>query len=198
MVIASVVIVIMISIAFTSKTFQNDTFYTIKIGELILKNGIDMLDHFSIHSHLAYTYPHWLYDVFIYTIYNLFGYTGIYISTIILFIVLLLIIFKTDITVCKKNYPVAFLSVIISALAISGFATARAQLVSFIIFAIEIYFIESFLINGKKRYLIGLFILSLLLCNIHVAVWPFYFIIYLPYLAEYLISIIISKIKFKK
>ena len=51
------------------KVLQNDTFYTIKIGELILNNGIDMMDHFSIHSNLAYTYPHWLYDVFIYLIY---------------------------------------------------------------------------------------------------------------------------------
>ena len=49
---------------------QNDTFYTIKIGELILNNGIDMLDHFSFHAGLAYTYPHWLYDVFIYFIYS--------------------------------------------------------------------------------------------------------------------------------
>ena len=36
------------------KTFQNDTFYTIKIGELIFNNGIDMMDHFSFHTNLAY------------------------------------------------------------------------------------------------------------------------------------------------
>ena len=53
------------------KTLQNDTFYTIKIGELILNNGIDMMDHFSFHENLAYTYPHWLYDVCIYLIYSL-------------------------------------------------------------------------------------------------------------------------------
>ena len=55
-----------------------------------------------------------------------------------------------------------------------------------------------FLKNKKKGYLLGLVILSILICNIHLAVWPFYFIVYLPYLAEYVISFIVSKIKIKK
>ena len=186
------------AIGSVKKVFQNDTFYTIKIGELILKNGIDMLDHFSYHTLLAYTYPHWLYDVFIYIIYNSFGYLGLYISSIILFIILLFIVFKTNILTCNKNYPIAALTTFICALSIGGFITARAQLVSFIVFALEILFIETYLKNGNKSYLFGLLVLSLILCNIHVAVWPFYFILYLPYLAEYIISLICSKIKLKK
>ncbi|MDD6878952.1 MAG: hypothetical protein PUD59_01825, partial [bacterium] len=71
------------------KTFQNDTFYTIKIGEFIIKHGIDMKDHFSFHANLMYTYPHWLYDVFIFFMYTLGGFKGIYISSIILFIILI-------------------------------------------------------------------------------------------------------------
>ena len=53
-------------------TLQNDTFYTIKTGEYIVKNGIDMKDPFSFHE-LEYTYPHWLYDVGIYYIYSIGG-----------------------------------------------------------------------------------------------------------------------------
>lgn len=183
--------------SFIKKTLQNDTFYTIKIGELIMNNGIDMMDHFSFHSNLAYTYPHWLYDVFIYLIYNTFGFTGIHISSIIFFLLILIIVFKTNRTI-TDNYFVSAFATFICALALSGFATARAQLVSFLVFALEIYFIEMFLKKEKKKYLIELLLLSLILCNIHVAVWPFYFIIYLPYLAEYLISLICEKIKIKK
>ena len=65
--IASIIMLVLICVTFTRKTFQNDTFYTIKIGKSILKNGIDMKDHFSWHN-LSYTYPHWLYDVCIYWI----------------------------------------------------------------------------------------------------------------------------------
>ena len=70
--IISVLIIILLCGAFTVKTFQNDTFYTIKVGESILKNGIDMVDHFSWHD-LAYTYPHWLYDLFIYILFCYFS-----------------------------------------------------------------------------------------------------------------------------
>ncbi|MBR7042510.1 MAG: hypothetical protein IKI04_03310, partial [Bacilli bacterium] len=179
------------------RTLQNDTFYTIKIGKLVLDNGIDMLDHFSWHQNLAYTYPHWLYDVFIYLIYHLFSYKGLYISSIILLCILLLLVLKINLKL-TNNYIMSALGTFLCALSISGFATSRAQLVSFILFALEILFIELFLKNGKKRYLIGLLIISILICNIHVAVWPFYYIVYLPYLAEYLITIIAKKIKLKK
>ena len=184
-----------LAIGAVKKGFQNDTFYTIKIGELILNNGIDMLDHFSFHTNLLYTYPHWLYDVFIYIIYKFFGFLGIYFSSIILFIILLMVVFKTNKRVCG-NVLISAFTTFICLLAISGFVTARAQLVSFILFALEIYFIESFLRNNKKKYLFGLLLISLLLCNIHVAVWPFYFIIYIPFIVEYIIAKITKKNKF--
>ena len=184
-------------VAIVRKTLQNDTFYTIKIGELIINNGIDMMDHFSFHTGLAYTYPHWLYDVFIYLIYHNFGYTGIYISSIILLYILLLIVFKVNLKI-TNNYIMSALGVFLCMLAISGFVTARAQLVSFILFALEIYFIESFLKSGNKRNLIGLLLVSLIICNVHVAVWPFYYVVYLPYLAEYVVAKICKKIRLKR
>ena len=186
------------AIGLVRKTLQNDTFYTIEIGELILNNGIDMLDHFSFHSNLAYTYPHWLYDVFIYLCYMIGGYTAIHISSILILILVLFAVFKTNMVVTDNNYSVSGFATIVCALAVGGFATARAQLVSFLIFALEVLFIELFLRDGKKRYLFGLLILSLLICNIHVATWPFYFIVYLPYLGEFVASWIVSKIKIKK
>lgn len=185
------------SLGLVKKTFQNDTFYTIKIGELIFNNSIDMLDHFSFHSDLAYTYPHWLYDCFIYLMYYLGGYQAIYLSTIVLFILLIFLIFKTNHKI-TNNLSISALSTLIGTIALGGFATARAQLATYIVFILEILFIESYLQNGKKKYLFGLLFLSLVICNIHVAVWPFYFIVYLPFLAEYLVTIICHKINLKK
>lgn len=189
-----IIFILIFSIALVRKSFQNDTFYTIKIGELILNNGIDMLDHFSFHVNLPYTYPHWFYDIFIYVIYYLFGYTGIYISSILLFITLILIIFKINRKLID-SVPVAAYSTFIAALSISGFITARAQTVTYIIFALEVYFIEMFLKKGKKKYLFGLIFLSALICNVHLAVWIFYFILFLPYFAEWIIAFIFNKIK---
>lgn len=64
--------ILIFSFALTPITFQNDTYYTISIGEHIIQNGnIDMQDPFSWHEGLPYTYPHWAYDVGTYLIYNL-------------------------------------------------------------------------------------------------------------------------------
>ena len=63
--------IIIMAIAVSPKALQNDTFYNIKCGEYILRNGIFNLtkDPFSWHS-LPYTWPHWLYDLFSYVVYH--------------------------------------------------------------------------------------------------------------------------------
>ena len=70
----AIILIAIFCFAICPKTFQNDTFYTIKIGEHIMQNGIDMKDPFSFHD-LKYTYPHWLYDVGTYLVYNIGGFT---------------------------------------------------------------------------------------------------------------------------
>ena len=196
-VITFVICISILAIFLVKKTLQNDTFYTIKIGKLILENGVDMKDHFSFHSSLPYTYPHWLYDVFIYLIYLIGGYTGIYISSIVLFLILIYFLFFALYKI-TNHLSISAFSTFIATLSLSGFVTARAQLVSFILFALEVYFIEMFLKNGKKKYLLFLLLISLAICNIHLAVWPFYFIIFLPYFAEYILSLIVNKKKDNK
>ena len=81
-----------------------------------------------------------------------------------------------------------------------SYIAARAQLVTFILFVLTIYFIESFLETGKKRYAIGLIIIPILIANIHLAVFPFYFILYMPYIVEYLIYLLTNMkvIKYKR
>jgi len=65
-----IISILIFSFAIAPKTLQNDTYYTISIGEHIIENGIDRQDSFAW-SELKYTYPHWLYDVCIYLIYSI-------------------------------------------------------------------------------------------------------------------------------
>ena len=50
-----IILIILFAVSISPKTLQNDTFYTIPIGKLIMENGIDMQDHFSWHDGLPYT-----------------------------------------------------------------------------------------------------------------------------------------------
>ena len=187
--IIAIVLIAIFCIAMTPVTLQNDTFYTIKIGEQITKTGIDMQDHFSWHQDLAYTYPHWLYDLITYYIYAAFGMTGIYITTCILTVILGISLYIVN-TKIAKNQLISFILTVIVIYILRGYIAARAQLATFILFVWIIYFIEMFLQNRKVRYAVGLILISTLIANLHVAVWPFIFVLFLPYIAEYLLAII--------
>ena len=189
--IVSFIIIVVLCIIITPIALQNDTFYTIKIGDFIIHNGIDMLDHFSIHT-LPYTYPHWLYDCLIYLIYSISGFTSLYIFNIVCFIGLIALIFYFNNKHAKSKF-ISLLFTIMSILTLSSYIATRAQVISYIIFILEYIFITNYLKKPNIKYLVGLVILSLLLCNMHVAVWPFYFIIYIPFILEYIIANILKK-----
>lgn len=99
-----------------------------------------------------------------------------------------------------KNKIISFILTISTMILMESYIAARAQLVTFILFVLTIYFIESFLETGKKRYAIGLIIIPILIANIHLAVFPFYFILYMPYIVEYLIYLLTNMkvIKYKR
>ena len=143
--ILAVVAIILFSVAISPITLQNDTYYTIKIGEHIVNTKtVDMQDPFSWHENLPYTYPHWAYDVMIYLIYNIGGFTGIYISTLIFSAILGITMYFTNVKI-SKNRPISFAITIGAMYLLKSYIAARAQLVTFILLELTILLIEKFL-----------------------------------------------------
>ena len=182
----SIFSIILLCISLTTKALQNDTFYIIKVGGDILKNGVDLVDHYSWIANLSYTYPHWLYDVIWNYIYSNFDYLGIYISSMILFIFLVFTIYIINLKI-NRNELMATIISFVSIPCLVGFITARAQLITIILFLWQVYFIEKLINSGKKKYIIYLSLISLLVANLHATIWPFYFILYLPFISQFLI-----------
>lgn len=187
----AIFLIAILCFALTPRTLQNDTYYTVAIGELIMENGVDMKDHFSWHFNLPYTYPHWLYDLATYLVYSVGGFQGIYVATVCLSILLGLTLYFTA---CKrtKNSTVSLLVTLGAMYLLKDFITARAQLVTFILFVLVVFCIEQFLETKKKRYGVGLILISWLIANLHCAVWPFMFVLFLPYIAEYLLCVLVD------
>ena len=146
--IMAILCIIIFGTAMAPIELQNDTFYTIKIGQFIMENGITEYDPFSWHEALPYTFPHWLYDVTMAGIYNLGGMFGIYLSTVGLTIALGVIWFLVNCKLTKNKLSSFILSLALIYL-MAPYIAARAQLVTFIIFVLEIFFIERFLQNKK-------------------------------------------------
>lgn len=114
---------------------------------------------------------------------------GIYISTIILTQILGLVMYLTNVKINKR--PLFALIITLGCILLArDFIAARAQLVTFILFVLEILFIESFLEKKKKRYVIGLMLIAMLIANLHAAVFYFFFILMLPYIGEYIIAVL--------
>ena len=196
--IIAIILIAFFSFSLAPKTLQNDTFYTVSIGNLIQQNGIDMKDHYSWHNDLPYTYPHWLYDVIMSVIYNQCGWQGIYISVCVLSVLLGVIIYEIN-KKLNKNQIISLIISLLSMYLLKSYIAARAQLATFIIYICVIYFIEKFIENPKKiYYAIGIILSSILIANLHVAVWPFLFVISLPYIAEYIIAILADIIIYRK
>ena len=195
--IVAIILIAIFCVCVTPVTFQNDTYYTIKIGELIKNNGIDMMDHFSWHENLSYTYPHWLYDFCTYLIYSIGGFKGVYIITCVLSAILGISIFLVN-SKLTKSKSISFIITMGVIYALKPYIAARAQLVTFILFIWELFFIEKFIENRKIGYGIGLILISTLIANLHVATWPFFFVLFLPYIVEYLIAIVSDIIIYKK
>ena len=186
----AIICIAIFSMAISPKALQNDTFYTITIGEYIYNNGISNLteDIYSIHD-LPYTYPHWLYDLGLFLVYNKWGHPGIYVSTMILTAILGISVYG----LCNKkskNKVVSLLVTLGALYVVKGFIAARAQLVTFILFVWTVLAIEKFLETKKFRYAFLLILIPLLITNLHCAVFPFYFILFLPYIGEYVLMII--------
>ena len=178
-------------IALTPKVLQNDTFYTIKVGQGIREWGIDGQDHYSF-INLPYTYPHWLYDVIMSLLFDfLGGWTALYVSTMVLSCLLGILLYFT-LKKVTKNSLISFVIALGQMFLMGPYIAARAQLVTFVLFVLTVLFIEKFLESGKKRYAVGLIIIPILIANIHSAVWPFYFVLFLPYIGEYIIRIILD------
>lgn len=190
--IVAIICIALVATAISPKTLQNDTFYTIKIGEYIYNNGVSDLtqDLYSWHN-LPYTYPHWLYDLIIFLVYNSYGQAGIYASTMILSSLLGISIYA----LCNKkskNKVVSFVLTFASMYLIRDFLAARAQLVTFVLFTLAVLFIEKFLDTKKIRYALLLILIPLIIANLHCAVFPFYFVLFLPYIGEYLLITVVD------
>ena len=172
-----------------TKEFQNDTFFTIVIGERVLENGIETEEKLVWHEGLEYTNSRWLFDSIIAIINNFFDYTGIYIFVMIMasFSGVFWYFIINKITNKKM---ISFISTIFVMLLSRNVFAARAQIVSFFIFIIEFYAIEKLLETNKNRYFVILIILALLLVNIHASVFPMYFVLYLPYIAEFILNLL--------
>lgn len=187
--IIQILILIIFMCSIVDKEFQNDTFFTIAIGEEVLENGIDSKEKMVWHEGLEYTNSRWLFDSFIALINMKFGYAGIYSVVMLITSIIGVIWYAIANKITNKKF-FSFISTVFIMYASSNAFAARAQIISFFLFIIEFYCIEKLLETNKNRYATILILVAIFLMNIHASVFPMYFVLYLPYIGEYILSLL--------
>ena len=113
------------------KPMQNDTFWSIKVGEKLVKDGTWDVDTFSMHDGLKYVAHHFFTDVVIYFAYVLGGLTGLYVLEILMALGLAWILYLLNKELCgskKLSYSMLCIQMVLLTL----FISVRAQMISYI------------------------------------------------------------------
>lgn len=183
---ALLISILLITFPLVGKTFQNDTFFTIPTGNYILENGINDVEPFTWHDNLKFTKLRWAFDISVAGIFNISGYTGLYICTVVIAELIATTLF---ITMNKKgiNKIVSFAITIFTMATLTGGLTCRAQIVSYLLFAFEMYSIQQLMDTNKRKYSVYLILISIGILSFHSSVWLAYFIFYIPYIVEWVI-----------
>lgn len=180
-------LIVIFTMSVVQKMFQNDTFFSITLGQRILENGFESEEKLVWHEGMKFVNPRWLFDVSMAQIYNCFGFDGIYIFVLIMSSVQAIAYYLILKKITKKPTLSCIFTLLMSYFSSLEFA-ARSQIISFNLFLLEFYALEELLKTNKKRYFVILVVIPFLLVNIHASVYPMYFLMYLPYIAEYILS----------
>ena len=180
------VLIALFCITVVPKTFPNDTFFSIKLGDYVLHNGIDFIEHFNFNE-LVHHNARWLFNVIVGLLYNKFDFVGVYIFTIINSVLIGLIMFNSSLK-RTKDPMISFIITLITIELVGSSLVARAQIMSYLLLLLEVIFIEKLIKENKIKYILILLPISVLLANIHTTVWLMTLILFLPYFAEYIIS----------
>lgn len=179
--IINVILIIAFVILLCPKSMQNDTFWSIKVGQELVEEGIKAIDEWSIHSDLKYVAHHLVTDLIIYIVYSIGDFFALYVLEIILSLIIVGLFYIAN-KQLTNNSKISYMFLYIQMYLFMPFIAVRAQMISTIIFLIQFIVLEKMYKEYKNRYTVILTILPLILANFHMGVLPFYFVIMGVYL----------------
>ena len=171
-------------------SLDNDFWFLINMGKYIVNNGLPLVEPFTIHSNLSITVQQWLTDIIFYFIYNKFDVYGMYVFTLIIYVLIILVMYKLSKLVNNGKTKMSFFTTLI----IGGFLgrffiTTRPQIFDCLFILLELYLLELYIHKNNKLYLLGLPVISLLMINLHASVWPMLFVILIPYFIDKIVKL---------
>lgn len=160
----------------------SDTYFMMNLGRYILEHGIPHVDPFTIHENLHLVAQQWLSGVIFWEAYKNFGVDGILAVDFVCGTALLIMHWRLCLFVSGGNKAVAFALTFVTALLSVPEIVPRPQIFSTLILLGEVFLLERFTRTQEFKFLLPLPLLSVVLINLHAAVWLMSLVLCLPFL----------------
>lgn len=168
---------------------NEDIWYIMKYGQIILEKGFIHTDVLSIHSGLHIVIQQSFSNILFYLIYKYLNSFGFFLLCELMVGLYLFIMYKICMLLSKKNILLSVLLPIITCILLeTNFITPRPQLFTFLNILLIMYILEKFYKDNNSKSIYFLPLISLLQMNFHGALWYFIFLFMLPYIAQMIIE----------
>lgn len=166
------------------RVLDNDTWFLLNSGRYVMEHGIPHIEPFSIHENMEFVMQQWLTDVMFWNVYNRFGENGLYLIIFLCYGIIIFLMYKLTMKVSQENIFVSFIVTLLSSILVYTYMVARPTIFTLVIVMIELNLLEDYATYRNRNNLLLLPILSLLMINLHAALWPILFVIILPYVMD--------------
>ncbi len=184
----------LIGIAIIGNGFHNDLYFLIPTGDYIVHHGFPHTDILSMHTGMEVVIQQWLSCVIFYAVHTVLGNAGIAALVYLCYLLLIAAVYKLCSAICKNFAVSALFTAVICLLVAVIYETARPQIFTYLIILAEVICLEKFVQTKKICHLCWIPLLSVLLVNLHAAMWALLFVFAAPYAAAAL-PIKLGKIK---
>lgn len=188
------IFILLISMSIFLFSFGSDFFWHLKIGEYIsIHKEIPFTDIFSWYgekNHLAWISHEWLFEVIIYQFFHFGKEIGVFLYVLLMLVSISIILWKQNEKIFIKHPTKTIVWAILGMLIFANKTLPRPHLISYLLFALTIYFAyDTFQNENSKKIYLSPFI-SLLWANFHGGSSNLSYIVYGLFL---LLSILIKK-----
>ena len=192
---------------------DGDTYWLINSGRYVIAHGIPHIEPFTLHQGLHFVMQQWLSATVFALIYNTLGSPFLFVLVAVVNGAIIYSVFRLCMRISEGNFLVSFTIAFAVSIPLIFFMVPRPYLFSILLFSLELNLLEASLItkppceclysaqenvdrygiarakaccNNFRKYamLWCLPILSVLLINLHAAMWPFFFVLLGPYFID--------------
>lgn len=179
-----------IGLLFISRSLDNDIWFLLSHGRYVVQYGWPTTDPLSMHEGLDFVMQQWLSAVIFWESYVIGGESGPIAVVYVISTAIIYAYYRLLRLIAQGNRNIAVaVTALVMVFVCTRFMVTRPQIFSLLIFILTVYLLEkSTKTISWQRYL-AFFLLSILLINLHAAMWPLMAILVVPYLIEKIVRL---------